>query len=451
MTTRFSAYLTEHEDEMVADLAALVAHPSLAFEGYDPQHNLACAHEVKRLAEKAGFNDVELLAIGSEFPVVWAEHQGKPGAPTVLLYAHYDVQPAPEKQQHWQSDPWKLTKREDGRYYGRGAADDKSGIIQHLAALGALGGLEELENVHIKLCIEGEEEAFGSLEEYVAKDPERFAADVYLIADTGNLEVGKPVLTTSLRGDARLDVTVKTLDAALHSGIFGGPTPDALVELTRLIQTMYDEYGNTVIEGIEQEEWEGAEYPEELFRAQAGLSEEITLRGSGSLATQLWSRPSATVLAMDVPSRAQSANIIIPEATARISVRFPARNNGEMVLEALKAHLLDHALKGAEITFENEQSSQGFLTDTSSDYAQSALAVLEEAFGCEARAIGCGASIPLLSVLQGFNPQATFLLFGPEDDEFARVHSGNESVDLEEIKHCAAAEALFLEKLNMAG
>lgn len=448
MTIQLKEAIASNEDQIIADLASLVAFPSLAFEGYDPQPNLDCAKLVKELAQKAGFSQVELLNIGSDFPVVWAEHFVSHDAPTVLLYGHYDVQPAPEQVQHWETSPWELTKKEDGRYYGRGAADDKSGIVQHFAALKALGGPEALSGVNIKLCIEGEEEAFGSLEEYVERDPKRFAADIYCIADTGNLEVGKPVLTTSLRGDARLDVTVKTLPAALHSGIFGGPTPDALVELTRLIQTMYDAAGNTVIEGVASTEWEGSDFPEKLFRAQAGLNEEIALRGSGSLSTRLWSRPSATVLAMDVPTLAQSANIIIPQATARISVRFPAINDAYDVLAALKGHLQRHALEGAEITFSNENASQGFETDVESDFAQLALETLGEAFEENVSAIGCGASIPLLSVLQRFSPDATFLLFGPEDDEFAKVHSGNESVDLEEIKKCALAEALLLKRLN---
>lgn len=447
MSQELRAAIDAQESQMIADLASLVAFPSLAFEGYDPTPNHECAKQVKALAEAAGFQCVELLDIGSGFDVVWAEHHVSDDAPTVLLYGHYDVQPAPKEKQNWLTDPWTLTKGEDGRYYGRGAADDKSGIIQHFTALKALG-LDALQNVNIKLCLEGEEEAFGSLEEYVERDPKRFVADAYIIADTGNLEVGAPVLTTSLRGDARLDVTVTTLPAALHSGIFGGPTPDALVELTRLIQTLFDERGNTVIEGVKSEDWSGADFPEDLFRAQAGLSAGIKLRGDSTLATQLWSRPSATVLAMDVPTLAQSANIIIPQATARISVRFPAMNQAHDVLDALKCHLATHVWEGAEITFSNENASSGFATDTSSDLAQSAMKALGEAFGKEASAIGCGASIPLLSVLQHFCPQATFLLFGPEDDEFAKVHSGNESVDINEIKNCAFAEALFLRDLN---
>lgn len=434
--------------DMIADLAALVKYPSLAFPDYDPQPNLECAGEVKRLVEELGFDEVELLNIGSDFPVVWAEHHVSDDAPTVLLYSHYDVQPAPVKEQDWETSPWELTKKDDGRYYGRGAADDKSGIIQHCAAIKALGGVKNIERVNVKVCIEGEEEAFGSLEGYVEKEPARFKADVYFIADTGNLEVGKPVLTTSLRGDARLDVEVKTLPAALHSGIFGGPTPDALVELTRLIQTMYDEQGNTIIEGIESGCWKGADFPEDLFRAQAGLSADIALRGSESISSQLWAHPSATVLAMDVPSFAESSNIIIPRAAARISVRFPANNDAHQVLAVLKKHLETHVQPGAEISFSNESASQGFQTDTNSDYAQLALKVLTDAFDYEATSIGCGASIPLLSILQKFSPEATFLLFGPEDDEFAKVHSGNESVSLDEIKKCALAEALFLENLK---
>lgn len=430
------------------DLTELVSFPSLAFDGYDPQPNEACGERVRDLFAEVGFDNAELISVGPGFPAVWAQHHASDEAPTVLLYGHYDVQPAPVEAQHWESDPWTLTRREDGRYYGRGAADDKSGIVQHLAALRAIGGVKTLDGLNVKVCIEGEEEAFGHLEEYVQKDPERFKADLYVIADTGNTVVGTPVNTTSLRGDIQLDVRLTTLSGAVHSGIFGGPAPDALVALTRLLGTLWDDEGNTAIEGIKGGEWQGADFPEELFKSQSGMLPGKEFDGSGSLATRLWARPNATIIAVEAPRVEEVSNILIPTALARVAVRIPAGNDPQEALEALKEHFRAHAPATAELSFGREVASPPFQAAPSAAYDTLLFEVLEEAFGVSASTVGCGASIPLLSELQKVSPEATFALFGPEDLALARIHGGNESVDLKEIETCALAEALLFKKMN---
>lgn len=430
----------------VGDLAKLVSYPSLAFPGFDPQPNLDCAGYVLKMVQAAGFSDAHLIEVGPGFPAIWAEHHVSPDLPTVLLYAHYDVQPAPFEEQEWESDPWTLTEKDDGRLYGRGAADDKSGIIQHLAALRILGGLEAIDTVNIKLIIEGEEEAFGHLDTYVPTDPERFSADVFLIADSGNLRVGEPVIETTLRGVVSLDVEVATMAHAVHSGLFGGPAPDALLALIKLLSTLYNEAGDTVIEGVKGGEWGGAQYDEELFKSQIGLLDGVELRGSASLASLLWAKPSATVLGI-TPNIKDSSNIIIPKASARISMRIPAGNVPQEALEALKAHLVSHAPNGAHVSFSHEQTSPPFSMPEDSPRMRLALQALTDSFGVEATTIGCGASIPLVSELQGVAPEATVIMFGPEDSELSRIHGGNESVDPAEIDRCAVAEALFIARL----
>lgn len=439
--------IAAYMDTTLSDLAALVAYPSLAFEGYDPKPNIACGNAVLEMFRAAGFGDAELISVGPGFKAVWAEHHVSSDVPTVLLYAHYDIQPAPKDEQRWKSDPWTLTRGGDGRYYGRGAADDKSGIVQHLGALHALGGPDAITNVNVKVCIEGEEEAHGHLADYIAQDPNRFKADVYIIADTGNISVGEPILTTSLRGDVNVDVTVETVSSALHSGIFGGPTPDALVTLISVIRSFYDDEGNTVIEGIENGEEGGTEFPEELFREQAELLPGVEFAGTGSIASRLWKRPSATVIGMDVPSLASAANIIIPKATARVAVRYPAGNDPLSVLDSVKRHISMYTPFGARVTFTRELASPAFQTSLDTSVGELALDALGEAFGKSASTIGCGASIPLLSELQKIAPEATFLLFGPEDQAEAKVHSGNESVDADEIARCIHAEALILQRV----
>ena len=445
----FTAHIDR--DEVVDDLAKLVACPSCSFDGYALEPVLDCAEEVARMVRAAGFETVELLDVGGRAPTVFAEHRADseryPDAPTLLLYAHYDVQPAPVAEQGWESDPFTLTRKDDGRYYGRGAADDKAGIVAHLHAIDAAGGLEALSHVNLKICFEGEEECFGTLEDYIARDPERFIADAYLISDLGNLVVGEPTLTTTLRGTAMVDVTVDAIEAAQHSGVFGGPTPDALVGMIRLLDSLWDADGNTTIAGVSSFTWTGAAYPEDMFRRHAGLVEGADLVGTGPLGDRLFARPSATIIGLDAPSVAQSANSIIPRATARISVRFPHGQSAEDVVEAIIAHLQAHQPPGFVVTFGFTSGASAFATTLDGPLAARFAAAQRAVFGAEVTEMGGAASIPLLAALQAEAPEAEFLLFGVSDIACSNVHGGNESVDLDELTRTIRAEALFLRGL----
>jgi len=438
-------------DELIDDLATLVACPSCSFDGFAIEPVIACAEEVARMVTSAGFDSVELLDVGGRAPTVWAEHHADseryPDAPTLFLYAHYDVQPAPVVEQGWQSDPFTLTRRDDGRYYGRGAADDKAGIVAHLHAIEAAGGLEALTQVHLKVCFEGEEECFGTLEDYIARDPHRFRADAYLISDLGNLVVGEPTLTTTLRGTAMVDVVVDAIQSAQHSGVFGGPTPDALVGLIRLLDTLWDDEGNTTIEGVRSFTWEGAQYPEEMFRRDVGLVEGADLVGTGTLGDRLFSRPSATIIGVDAPRVAESANIIIPQAKARISVRFPHGQSAEAVISAIIAHLSAHQPPGFVVRFTETSGASAFATSLDGPFAARFSEALREVFGAEVVEMGGAASIPLLAALQAVAPDAEFLLFGVSDIALSNVHGGNESVDPDELVRTIRAQALFLREL----
>lgn len=433
-------------DKHIGRLAELVAFPSLAFDGYDPQPNIECGKHVLNLAKKIGFKDAELLEVGPGFPSVWATHHVDDSLPTVLMYAHYDVQPAPVKDQGWESDPFTLTKK-DGRLYGRGAADNKSGIISHFAAIKALGGLENIDNFNIKLCIEGEEEAHGHLAEFVPTEPKRFHADIYMVCDSGNLELGRPGLLTSLRGAAVVHVTLRTIDQALHSGIFGGAAPDAFLAATKLVQSCFDEDGNTAIPGLKTGEWEGAKYPEELLREQLGLRPGVELAGTGPIASRLWSRPSLSITGIDALPMKDSSAIIIPEVTLSFALRYPASNKPQEALQALKNHLIKNVPYNAEITFSNEIAVPGLSKDLEGEHAELAKVAFEEAFGYPTTEIGCGASIPLVDELAKLNPEATVLVYGAEDTQFSKIHGGNESVEIEELRKTILAEALFLSRV----
>ena len=440
------------KDEIISDLARLVAYPSCSFEGFDIQPSLDCADEVARMVRDAGFQKVELLDVGGRTPVVWAEHRADqakyPDAPTLFMYAHYDIQPAPVEEQGWETDPWQLTSKDDGRYYGRGAADDKAGIVAHLHAIEAAGGLETLDHININICFEGEEECFGTLEEYVANNPERFEADVYLIFDLGNVVVGEPTLITTLRGAAIVDVEVETTRQELHSGAYGGPTPDALVGLTRLLATLWDDEGNTAIEGVKSFEWEGASYPEELFRRDIGLVEGADLMGTGPIDDQLFSRPAANIIGLNATPVDQSSNVIVPHAKVRLSIRFPHGQTADEVAEATIAHLKKHTPKGMVVRFPHTSGASAFVTDLEGPYARIFSESLAESFEMEPTAMGGGASIPLLAALQKVSPQADFLLYGVADMAQSNIHGGNESVDLDELTRTIKAEAIFLKKLE---
>ncbi|MFA4965564.1 MAG: M20/M25/M40 family metallo-hydrolase [Thermoleophilia bacterium] len=429
--------------EVLADLGELVRHPSVAFPGFPAAPVLAAAEATAALFRRAGVA-AQLLDIPGGYPAVWAELPAPPGAPTVLLYAHYDVQPAAEAT--WTSDPWALTER-GGRWYGRGAADDKSGIAMHAAALRLFGGRPP---VGVKLVVEGEEETRSHLDEYVAAHPRRFAADAMIIADMGNLEVGAPLLTTSLRGAVEVLVTVRTLDHGLHSGEFGGPAPDAMMALVRILDSLVDARGDVAVPGLLSSEWPGTQYDAADFRRHAGMLDGVELIGSHPVASLLWARPTATVLAVDAPAVDKASNTLLPEARAKVSVRIPPGQDPREAARAVEAHVRRVTPWGAHVTVACPHLSGAFAAPTGGPALAAARRALEAAYGAPCDEVGTGGSIPLLGVLQRAAPAAEFLLFGAEDLAEARIHGADESVDARELERMIVAEALTLQYLAEA-
>jgi acetylornithine deacetylase/succinyl-diaminopimelate desuccinylase-like protein len=374
---------------------------------------------------------------------VYGEVPAPPGAPTVLLYAHYDVQPAgPEEA--WESPPWEPTER-GGRLYGRGTADDKSGIAMHAAVLRAFGGRPP---VGLKVMIEGEEETGrGTLEAFVARNPELFAADAIVIADSGNWKIGEPTLTTSLRGLAAVDVEVETLAGPVHSGVFGGATPDAMIVLARMLATLHDERGAVAIEGLAGREWDGRGVDEPEFRGNAGVLDGVELIGRGSLAERLYTRPSVNAIGIDAPPVEGAANAIVPRARASVSLRLAPSEDPAHARALLRAHLEAAAPWGARVTVTESHLARGYEARDDGPAFGAALAAMEGAYGKPAVKVGSGGSIPLVTVLASAVPQAEFLIWGAED-EGAAIHSANERVDLAELERAALAQALFLERLG---
>ncbi len=419
-----------------SDLERLVALPSIAFAGHPREPLDAAAALVTELLRDAGAPSVRAVDVPGEAPSVLAEW---PGSPTVLLYAHYDVQPAPPEG--WDTDPFEPALR-DGRLFGRGAADDKSGVVAHLAALRAWGGRPP---VGVKLLIEGSEEnGRQKLLEVVDSDPELMRADAMVICDGGNWKLGEPTLCESLRGHGKLTLTLRTLDGALHSGQFGGAAPDALLALVRLLATLHDDEGAVAVEGLQEHTWPGAELPEADFRRQAGVLDGVALVGSGSVADRLWARHAISVLGLDAPDVADAGNIVIPSARAKVAVRVPPGADPVASMDAVRRHLEARVPWGAELGIEVEPASTPIALDGESRAAERAL---ETAYGKPVARMGSGGSVPLVAKLRETYPDAAFVLWGAQDSDHAQIHAANESVDLGEIAKIALAEALFLAEL----
>ena len=425
-----------------AELEALVRLPSIAFPGFPDEPVRQAAAAVARLLGDAGLPDVRMMDVARAPQAVFGQRPARPGAPTVLLYAHYDVQPAGDESL-WTSPPFEPTER-DGRLYGRGAADDKSGIVMHAGTLLALG---EDCPVGIKVLVEGSEECGeGGIEEFVRAHAELLQADVVVIADLGNSALGAPTLTTSLRGMAACDVEVETLEGAVHSGKFGGPAPDALVALSRMIATLHVESGDVAVAGLDAIEYDGADYDDGAYRADAGVLPGVDLIGGGSIAERLYTRPAINVIGIDAPAVDGALNALVPRARARVSVRLAPGQDPASAQAAVRRHLEEVAPWHVRVTVTPGTVGEGFLAGTDGPAFAAAEAALAAAFDRPVVHDGEGGSIPLVATFLEALPAAEMILWGPEEPRCA-IHAPDESVDLGELERCVLAEALFLAAL----
>lgn len=427
-----------------AELAELVAFRSVADTAQFPKSECEAAASWCAEALRAeGFQDVALLDTPDGTQSVYGHLPGPEGAPTVLLYAHYDVQP-PLDLESWISPPFELTER-DGRWYGRGAADCKGGFIMHLLALRALkahGGVP----VGVKVIVEGsEEQGTGGLERYAEAHPDLLRSDAIVIGDSGNFRAGVPTVTATLRGMTLVRVQVDTLEGNLHSGQFGGAAPDALAALIRVLDSLRAEDGSTVVDGLDDgEPWEGLEYPEDDFRKDAKVLDGVELIGSGSVADRIWARPAVTVLGIDCPPVVGATPSVQAGARALVSLRVPPGQRAGEVTKLLLTHLETHTPWGARVTLEQVGQGEPFQADTTSPaYAAMADAMRVAYPGQEMQSSGMGGSIPLCNTLAELYPRAEMLLIGLSEPE-AQIHAVNESVSPQELQRLATTEAFFL-------
>ncbi|MFB2583768.1 dipeptidase [Herbiconiux liukaitaii] len=437
----------------IAELSGLVRIPSVSWSAFDPAHVATSAEAVAGLARETGvFETVEILQASTETgekgqPAVLATRPATNGRPTILLYAHHDVQP-PGQEVDWESPPFEPTVRGD-RLYGRGAADDKAGVISHLAAVRALRAvLGDDFDLGLVLFIEGEEE-FGSrsFADFLETHRQKLAADVIVVADSDNWNTETPSLTISLRGNVTFRLTVSTLAHASHSGMFGGAVPDAMLAAFRLAASFHDEHGSVAVEGLTSRAVETPEYSDERLRSEAGLLEGVTPIGTGSVLSRLWAQPAITVTGIDAPSVANASNTLIPSVALRVSARIAPGQDPQEAYKALEAHVRAHAPFGAQVAFDDVDTGSPFLVDTSGWAVTAAKDAMRDAWGAEPVEAGIGGSIPFIADLVRVFPEAQILVTGVEDPH-TRAHSPNESLHLGVFHRAIGTEALMLLRLN---
>ncbi|CAN5643469.1 dipeptidase [soil metagenome] len=399
------------------------------------------ARLVSELFTGLGF-DVQTVSEGGA-PAVIARYPAPPGAPTVLLYAHHDVQPEGDPAQ-WHSPPFDPIER-DGRLYGRGTADDKAGIATHLAALRAFDGKPP---VGVTVFVEGEEESGSpSLGRLLAAHKDLLAADVIIIADSDNWSTEIPSLTVSLRGMADCVVEVATLDHGLHSGMWGGVVPNAVSALVRLLATLHDDQGNVAVAGLHEGTASEVDYTPERVREDTGMLDGVREIGSGSVPQRLWAKPAITIIGIDTTSIAASSNTLIPRARAKVSLRIAPGGDAVVHLDLLRKHLEEHAPWGAQVTVTPGDSGQPYAIDATGPVYDAARVAFRQAWGVDAVDTGVGGSIPFIAEFATAFPQATILVTGVEDPN-TQAHSINESLHLGVLERAATAEALLLESLG---
>jgi acetylornithine deacetylase/succinyl-diaminopimelate desuccinylase-like protein len=422
---------------LTADLARLVAIPSVSVPGRIDEPLLEAFELTSALFAEAGV-DVGRLDLPDTAPVVTGSIPAPPGAPTLLLYSHYDVVAAGDESL-WDSPPFEPTER-DGAIFGRGAADTKSNIVAHVGALRAWDGQPP---VGIKLCIEGYEEiGSGALTSYPATDPERFGADALIIGDMGSIQPGVPTLTTALRGMGNVTVEARTLESGKHSGQYGGAAPDALLAVLRALASLHDDNGDVAVAGLARNEWDGPGQPEEDFRRLGTVLEGVPLIGTGGLGSRVWSGPAITVIGIDVPSVDGAVNAVSPYARALLNVRVHPGQDAVEAQDAVIEHLRAVRPFGIELDVRPGPTGNGFAAGTDGPAYEAARVAWSQAWGADVLLAGSGGSIPIVSALADALPNAEALLVGTTDG-YANIHGPNERVLLDEFGKAVMAEATF--------
>jgi acetylornithine deacetylase/succinyl-diaminopimelate desuccinylase-like protein len=446
-------YFQSHIRDYINNLKDLVRVPSISFPGFDPSPIIRSAEAVAKILSKSGLKDVRILDTGAGHPSVFGQWNIATGKPTILLYAHHDVQPV-GREDLWTTPPFNPSER-NGRLYGRGVSDDKGGVMMHAAAIGSyLASIGSLP-VNVKVLIEGEEEVGSTnLDKLLQHHRELFSADVVLIADSENFDSGIPSLTASLRGIVTVNIEVRSLSSSVHSGTWGGPLPDPVLALAKMLAGLVDDHGKPSIPGLldrvrqlspaEIASLNALPFKEALYRKQSKILPGVqVIGGSGSVYEKMWHRPSIAVNAIEASSRRQASNIINDSAWARVGIRIVPDMDPAETLDLLKEHLTLHAPWGVEVRIEQESPSRWWRTDTSGPVFEMACAALEKGYGKKPAVVGAGGSIPFVQTITEALGGIPALLFGI-GDPYTAAHSENESLLISDWeKGCRSLIHLF--------
>jgi acetylornithine deacetylase/succinyl-diaminopimelate desuccinylase-like protein len=448
-------------DDARRELDALVRIPSISSDPDRRGDVQASAEATARLLEDHGLESVRVAAVDGSHPYVIGEWMHAAGAPTVLLYAHHDVQP-PGLVDRWESAPFEPVER-DGRLHGRGTADDKAGAVAHAAAVAAwLAAAGELP-CNVRVLVEGEEE-IGSptLAAFLDRHLDELRSDVLVLADASNWSVGVPGLTTSLRGLAGATISLRALDGPVHSGMAGGAVPDPVMGLARVLASLVDEYGDPAVDGI----WDDVDVPSEEVRSELrelaegtepyaptmGMRPGVELAGAPETALyeRLWLRPALTIIGIDGHPVRGSSNQIVATASARVSIRLVPRQDPQRVLELLRAHVRRRVPWGLELEFVPEPAgAPAWRCEASGPMFDAARRALRRGFGVEPVVMGVGGSIPFVGPFADAFGGIPALLLGPSDP-LSRIHGENESLHLGDWRKLIESEVCLLAEVATA-
>ncbi len=418
----------------------------------------ASAERTAELLRETGLEDVELLELEGVHPYVTGSWlRAGDDAPTVLMYAHHDVQPVgpPER---WASEPFTPTER-DGRLYGRGAADDKAGILAHLAAIRAwLTARGELP-VNVKVIIEGEEEVGSpNLPAFLDHFSEQLRSDVIVLTDLVNHKIGWPSLTTTLRGMADVQVTLRSLEQPVHSGMWGGAVPDAFTGMVTLLSTLHDERGAIAVPGFgddvrplsdaDRARFDALDEDPDELRSEVRMLDGVEFVGDPgrSLFERMWAQPTITPVGMDVPTVANASNTLLAEVRAKLSCRLAPGQDPDRALEALRDHLAANAPWGMDVEVTLGERNAAWVMEPGGPAWDAAVDAMTSAYGREPAVLGCGGSIPFVEPFSDAFDGAPSLLVGIEDPA-SNAHGDDESLHLEDFTKACLAEAFLLGNL----